>query len=145
MKTISIFELLPGLTEDMAMASKIKVKVAMLIFNARKTMNKSIKDFATIFDVTPYRLRAWESGHHNFTVEELSKISNKLKVDICLIDENKKIYKAWRVDPREEVEGVYIGQNSKCPAISYLRSGTSIYEVKTISLKEIKNENSKVY
>lgn len=82
MNTLSIFELLPGLTEATVTASKIKAHVSIAILEARKAMNIDQKKLAEILNVSQAMVSKWESGHYNFSIEALAKIANKLNLEL---------------------------------------------------------------
>lgn len=82
MKTISIFDLLPALSEADLLASKLKVRVSDAIINNRKNAGLNQKQYAELIGVSQAMISKWESGHYNFSIESLSLIATKLNLKI---------------------------------------------------------------
>ena len=93
MKTMSIFELLPGLTKATHEASKIKAHISMAIFKARKALNLDQKGLAEKCDVSQAMISKWESGHYNFSIESLAEIADKLDLDleVTLVSKERRV------------------------------------------------------
>lgn len=55
-------------------ASKLKTCITDVVIQKRLSMSLSRKDFAKYLGVSRYKLNKWESGHYNFTTEEVGLI-----------------------------------------------------------------------
>ena len=93
MKTMSIFELLPGLTKTTHEASKIKAHISMAIFKARKALNLDQKELAEKCEVSQAMISKWESGQYNFSIESLTEIADKLDLDleVTLVSKERRV------------------------------------------------------
>lgn len=81
---ISIFDLLPSLSEADLLASKLKVYISDFIIKYRKNIGLDEGSFAVLCNVSPKIISDWESGHYNFTVEEIAYIVKKLDLKLRL-------------------------------------------------------------
>lgn len=80
--TISVFELCPSLNDNDLIASENKVHISDVIIMARRHMKLNKRQFAKIFNVSPYMISKWESGHYNFSIETLALIAFKLGLSL---------------------------------------------------------------
>ncbi len=83
-KKISIFDLLPSLSEADLLASKLKVYISDFIIKYRKNLVLTQDAFAALCNVSANTISDWESGHYNFTVEEIAYIVKRLGLKIRL-------------------------------------------------------------
>lgn len=96
MKTISLKEMLPGITDSKIKASKLKYKISKALYQKRKQLNMSQNEFAKFMGVTQGMVSKWESFEYNFTIESLCDIFSKINIDFNIelndeINEYKKI------------------------------------------------------
>ncbi len=96
MQTISLKEMLPGVSDSLIKASKIKFKISKMLYQKRKQMNMSQKEFAKFMGVTQGMVSKWESFEYNFTIESLCEVFEKIDIDFNIeinneIEEYKKI------------------------------------------------------
>ncbi len=84
-------ERLDSLFDDLSPELEKKVVAKMIIAakidDARKKMNLSKIDLAKKFKKNPSEITRWLSGSHNFTIDTLVEIEEKLKTNIFSIGE----------------------------------------------------------
>lgn len=59
-------------------AAKAIAKISMSIFNQRKELKMTQKQFAKMMGVTQGMISKWESADYNFTIETIAQIAEKL-------------------------------------------------------------------
>lgn len=74
-------DLFADLSPDEKQSCELIAKIAMCIFDARKNLGMNQKQFAKHLGVSQGMVSKWESAEYNFTIENISEIFNKLKMD----------------------------------------------------------------
>lgn len=94
MKSITMKEMFPSITDADISASEIKYKISKAIYLKRKEMQMSQKRFAEFLNVTQGMVSKWESFNYNFTIEAITEIFSKLNLELNLsIHSNINEYK----------------------------------------------------
>jgi transcriptional regulator with XRE-family HTH domain len=83
-------DLFADLTPSEKQACDITAKIAMCIFDARKNLGMSQKQFAKHLGVSQGMISKWESAEYNFTIEKLAALCGKLNLlfDVEIKEQN---------------------------------------------------------
>lgn len=82
MKSITMKEMFPSLTDAQLYASEMKYDISKAIYLKRKEKNMSQKEFAKFMDVSQGMVSKWESFNYNFTIDSISEIFSKLDLKL---------------------------------------------------------------
>lgn len=75
-------ELFPELTNSQKEANRLLVLIANAICARRKEMKQTQTQLAQLLSVSQPMVCQWENGEYNFTIETLTNIFDKLKMEI---------------------------------------------------------------
>lgn len=86
--------------EELAMAEKLS-EIATMISSQRIEMKLTQTQFAEILGVSQEMVSKWEKGNYNFTIRQLVKICDRLKLNMDITFSSEKDYIASNKDQLE--------------------------------------------
>ena len=88
--------------------SELQAKISSAIVKKRIEMGLSQKEFAEYLGVSQGLVSRWESSNHNFTINTIADVFDKLGIDVDITIGNEAEYRTfngfWKDDSTEEVE-----------------------------------------